>query len=147
MNRLEDFAKNGNPLYPNTGRDAIIGATKIGTSKYTYSGPYKNPDITQDPSSQYSVNHTNAKADATTPFNGKGTADGVVGGNYSAAENYLGGSTEDINGVPSQAGSGRNQALTNNNATWGFGPTTLGYQTYKDQAPTLQAGGGQVIIV
>ena len=43
---LEHYAIYGNPIYPGTGRLAIIGQTRVGTGKYTYQGPYKNPTIT-----------------------------------------------------------------------------------------------------
>jgi hypothetical protein len=47
---LEDYAINGNPLYPGSGRLALINQTAIGTGKYTFQGPYKNPQIlTQTP--------------------------------------------------------------------------------------------------
>ena len=47
----------------------------------------------------YSATHTNAKSDETTPKNGKGT--GVF------LDTSNGGSSEDINGIASAAGSGR----------------------------------------
>jgi hypothetical protein len=149
MNKLEEFAKYGNVDNGGLGRDALIGVTKIGTAKYTYKGPYKNSEITGDVNGQYGATHTNAIADATSPYNGKGTGQGydVTAQKFAAIENYNGGSYEDINGAIDQIGSGRKAALINNNATWGYGPKELGFETYKQKAPTISSGGGQRTIV
>ena len=56
-----------------------------------------------DNNNNYSATHTNAKADETTPVHGKGT------GVYLDTAN--GGSSHDINGVASAAGSGRIQNI------------------------------------
>lgn len=141
---LENYAINGNPLYPGTGRLAIINQTKVGTGKYNYQGPYKNPIFTNNPNSSYSINHTNARADSLSPYNGKGTADGISNGVYAAITNYGGGSVEDINGVPSQAGSGRNPQVTLNAGTWGYGPSQIAGDDYMH--PNTSGNIGQVII-
>ena len=70
-------------------------------------------------SNEYTATHTRAVADTQTPAQGKGT------GTFLDIENYKGGSSNDIDGNPSVAlGSGRNPALANNLATWGYGPTS-----------------------
>ena len=141
---LENFAINGNPLYPGSGRLALIQQTRIGTGKYTFQGPYKNPQITGNLNDQYAATNTNALADTLSPFNGRGTGQGVVNGIYAAITNYAGGNTEDINGVPSQAGSGRNQEITLNAATWGYGPSVIAGSNYV--SPNTAANIGQIII-
>ncbi len=141
---LENYAINGNPLYPGSGRLAIIGQTKIGNTKYTFQGPYKNPEITGSQSSQYGLTNTNAVADTLSPFNGKGTGDGVTNGVFAAKNNYKGGNIEDINGVASQPGSGRNPQLTNNASTWGYGPSVVAGSNYV--APNMSGNRGQVVI-
>ena len=147
MDKLEFYAKNGNPNNGGLGRDALIGITKVGTGK-VYSGPYKNGDITGDENSQYNISHTNAKSDQSTPSYGKGTGDGVTpDGEFTAIENYNGGSHEDRFGVVEHLGSGRQAMIAANDAKWGYGPHGLGLQTYKDKAPTITPTGGQVIIV
>jgi hypothetical protein len=141
---LEFYALNGNPIYPGTGRLAIINQSSVGLGKYTYQGPYKNQVISNNPSTEYSVNHTNAVSDTTSPYNGKGTGNGVTNGVYGAINNYAGGSIEDINGVPSQQGSGRNPQVTLNAGTWGYGPTQIAGSNYI--MPNTSANIGQVII-
>lgn len=138
---LEYYAINGNPIYPGTGRMAIIQQTKIGTTKYKYTS-YKNPDITGNPDDEYNVNHTNALADTQTPYNGKGTGDGVQLGMFAAIENYNGGSIEDINGTTSQAGSGRNPQIRLNAGTWGYGPDVVAGSRYV--SPDTSKNSGQV---
>ncbi len=138
---LEYYAINGNPIYPGSGRMAIIQQTKIGTTKYKYSS-YKNPEITGNVNDKYTINHTNALADNETPYNGKGTGDGVSLGMYAAIENYKGGSTEDINGTTSQAGSGRNQQIQLNAGTWGYGPDIVAGSRYV--SPNTTKNSGQV---
>jgi len=127
---LEQFAINGNPIYPGTGRLAIMNVSHVGTNKYTYYGPYKNSQITGNPNTEYSVNHTNAISDNTSPYNGKGTGNGVTNGVYGAINNYAGGSIEDRNGVPSQVGSGRNPQIILNAGTWGYGPSPIAGSNY-----------------
>ena len=141
---LEFYAINGNPLYPGTGRLAIINQSRIGTGKYAFQGPYKNPQISNNPNSAYGVNNTNALADSLSPYNGRGTGDGVSNGVYGAINNYAGGNIEDINGVASQAGSGRNPQITLNAGTWGYGPSQVAGSNYT--TPNTAANVGQVII-
>jgi hypothetical protein len=141
---LENYAINGNPLYPGSGRIAIIGQTKIGTGKYAFQGPYKNPDITGNINDKYGAGNTNALADNLSPYNGRGTGDGVTLGIYGAATNYAGGNVEDINGVASQAGSGRNPQIILNAATWGYGPSVIAGGDYV--APDMSLNIGQVVI-
>jgi len=141
---LEDYAINGNPLYPNTGRLAIINQSAIGTGKYAFQGPYKNPDITGNVNDKYGVNNTNALADSLSPYNGRGTGDGVTNGVYGAIQNYNGGNTEDINGVVTSVGSGRNQQVVLNAGTWGYGPSVIAGSDYEQ--PDTSGNIGQVIL-
>jgi hypothetical protein len=141
---LENYAINGNPIYPGTGRLAIIQQTRIGTGKYTFQGPYKNPQITGNLNDVYGATNTNALADNLSPYNGRGTGDGVTNGVYAAITNYAGGNIEDINGVASYAGSGRNQEVTLNAATWGYGPSAIAGSNYV--IPNTAGNVGQVII-
>jgi hypothetical protein len=141
---LEFYALYGNSIYPGTGRLAIINQSSVGMGKYNYQGPYKNQVLSNNPSTEYSVNHTNAVSDTTSPYNGKGTGNGVTNGVYGAINNYAGGSIEDINGVPSQQGSGRNPQITLNAGTWGYGPTPIAGSNYIQ--PNTSANIGQVII-
>lgn len=141
QSQLEYYAINGRTEYPGSGRMAIIQQTKIGTTKYQYTS-YKNPLITGNPNDMYSVTHTNAISDNETPYNGKGTGDGVSLGMYSAIENYGGGSIEDINGAVSQPGSGRNPQIRLNAGTWGYGPDAIAGSRYV--APDTSKNTGQV---
>jgi len=141
---LEFYAINGNTLYPNSGRLSIIQQTKIGTAKYNFQGPYKNPQITGNVNDAYGVTSTNAMADSLSPFNGRGTGDGVSNGVYAAITNYNGGNTEDINGVASVPGSGRDPQVTLNAGLWGYGPTPIAGSDYVH--PNTSANIGQVII-
>jgi len=138
---LEYYAIHGHPDVPGSGRDAITNSTKIGGTKYTFT-PYKNPDVTGNPNDEYSVNHTRALADQLTPYNGKGTADGISQGTYQAIFNYNGGSSDDIYGTPEQQGSGRNKQVILNAATWGYGPSVIAGSVYV--APDTSANKGQV---
>jgi hypothetical protein len=83
-------------------------------------------------------------ADNLSPYNGRGTGNGVTNGVYGAINNYNGGNTEDINGVPSQAGSGRNSQVILNAGTFGYGPTAIAGSNYI--TPNTSANIGQVII-
>jgi hypothetical protein len=141
---LEFYAINGNPLYPGTGRLAIINQSKIGTGKYAFQGPYKNPQITGNVNDQYGLTNTNAVADQTSPYLGRGTGDGVSLGIYGAISNYEGGNTEDINGTIGVAGSGRNPQVTLNAGTWGYGPYQVAGSNYI--TPDTSSNVGQVII-
>lgn len=100
---------------------------------------YKN-DV---PANQYSVNHTRAITDAQTPNAGRGT------GRYLDIDNYGAGLDWDKQGNPNQgtvvgAGIGRNQSMTLNSATWGYGPAGLNMTNY--QYPNMALNVGQVII-
>jgi len=150
---LEHYAINGNPNpgsgpYAGLGRLQLITQTKVGTGKYVYAGPYKNPKITGNVNDKYSTTHTNALADATSPYNGKGTGDGITSGNYAAITNYAGGGYEDIKGQdPSQAsiagaGAGRNKQITINAGIWGYGPSAIAGNNYI--SPNTSANIGQV---
>jgi hypothetical protein len=146
---LEYYAINGNPNigsgpYAGLGRLQLIQQTKIGTGKYVFSGPYKNPQITGNANDVYTATHTNARADATTPYNGKGTGDGITLGVYAAINNYAGGSTEDINGVPTSVGSGRVPQISYNASNWGYGPSAVAGSNYI--SPNTSGNIGQVII-
>lgn len=141
---LEDYAINGNPLYPGSGRLALINQTAIGTGKYTFQGPYKNPQITGNANDSYSDTNTNALADNLSPYNGRGTGDGVSQGVFGAINNYAGGNIEDRFGVPSLPGSGRNPQITLNAATWGYGPNQIAGSNYI--APNTSQNIGQVVI-
>jgi len=141
---LEFYAINGNTLYPNTGRISIIQQTKIGTTKYNFNGPYRNPAITGNPNDAYGVTNSKALADSVTPFNGRGTGDGISNGVYAAINNYTGGNTEDINGAASMPGSGRDPQVTLNAGLWGYGPTPIAGTDYTK--PNTSANRGQVII-
>lgn len=145
QSQLEHYAINGNAsVNGGLGRPVLTNQTKIGTGKYAFAGPYKNSIITGNANDEYGVNNTNALADSATPYNGKGTGDGVVLGEFGAITNYLGGSTEDINGIDSLVGSGRNQQITLNQSIWGYGPIQLGGEDYT--TPDTSANVGQVII-
>ena len=141
---LEYYAINGNTLYPGSGRLAIIGQTKIGNTKYAFQGPYKNPLLSGSINTQYGLTHTNAIHDNTSPYNGRGTGDGVTQGVYAAINNYNGGNVEDINGVGSQPGSGRNPQVTLNAGLWGYGPVVIAGGNYV--APNMAGNIGQVVI-
>lgn len=145
---LEQFAINGNPMYPGSGRIANINTSFIGTTKYAFQGPYKNPVITGNANDKYSVTHTNAISDSLSPYNGKGTGDLIDMVNtyngVTARANYNGGSIEDRLGVPSQPGSGRSPQITNNAALWGYGPSAVAGSDYI--APNTSQNIGQVVI-
>ena len=141
---LENYAINGNPMYPGTGRLAIINQSKIGTTKYAFQGPYKNPEITGNLNDAYGLTNTNALADSDSPYNGRGTGDGLSLGIYGAITNYNGGNTEDINGALSVPGSGRNSQVTLNAGTWGYGPYQISGADCTH--PNTSANLGQVII-
>ena len=145
---LEYFAINGRPEYAGSGRIANLGTTFIGTGKYAFQGPYKNPVISGNANSKYSLTHTNAVSDSLSPYNGKGTGDSIdVTNTYlgvTARHNYAGGSIEDRSGVPSQPGSGRNPQITNNASLWGYGPSVIAGSDYTH--PNTSQNVGQVII-
>lgn len=144
QSKLEMYAINGHPSYPGTGRIANLGYTSIGKTKYAFKGPYKNPEITGNAGDAYGVTNTNALADTESPYNGRGTGDGISQGVYGAIHNYNGGNTEDINGVLGQNGTGRNSQIALNIGTWGFGPNELGGSSYS--APDMSLNLGQVNI-
>ena len=141
---LEFYAINGNTLYPGSGRLAIINQSAIGTSKYAFQGPYKNPQITGNVGDAYGLTNTNAISDPTSPYNGRGTGDGITQGIYGAITNYAGGNVEDINGTLGVNGSGRNSQVTLNAGTWGYGPSQVAGSDYV--TPNTALNVGQVII-
>lgn len=145
---LEYYAINGNPMYPGSGRIANINVSYIGTNKYAYAGPYKNPTITGNQNDKYGATHTNAVSDSTSPYNGKGTGDQIDMGNsyngIAARHNYNGGSVEDRLGAVSLPGSGRNPQITNNAALWGYGPSAIAGSNYTH--PNTSQNVGQVTI-
>jgi hypothetical protein len=141
---LEFYAINGNTLYPGSGRLAIIQQSAIGTAKYAFQGPYKNPQITNNVNDAYGATNTNALADNQSPYNGRGTGDGIVQGIYGAITNYAGGNVEDINGTLGVNGSGRNPQVTLNAGTWGYGPSQIAGADYT--SPNTALNIGQVII-
>ena len=89
---------------------------------------------------EYTATHTRALSDQTTPVYGKGS------GQFLDIENYGGvGGDWDINGNQANSqGSGRSPLLSNNNSTWGYGPTQLAMVPY--QHPNTSLNIGQVII-
>jgi hypothetical protein len=141
---LEFYAINGNTLYPGSGRLAIINQSAIGTGKYAFQGPYKNPQITGNVNDKYGATNTNAITDLQSPYNGRGTGDGISQGIYGAITNYNGGNVEDINGTLGVNGSGRNSQVTLNAATWGYGPSQVAGDDYT--LPNTSLNIGQVII-
>ena len=78
-----------------------------------YKQDWTAPNNTTD---NYSVLHTRALSDTTTPVYGKGT--GVF------LDTTNGGGEYDINGNPSILGSGRNNAIIINTSQWSYGPAT-----------------------
>jgi len=141
---LENYAINGHPLYPGSGRLAIIQQTKIGSTKYVFQGPYKNPQITGNASDSYGINNTNALTDDKSPYNGRGTGDGVINGTYQASTNYNGGNIEVKLGAIVVDGSGRNSQISLNAGIWGYGPSQIAGAKYV--TPDMAGNVGQVII-
>ena len=78
----------------------------------------------------YSATHTRALADDLTPIHGKGT--GIF------LDTNNGGGDIDINGNPTEGGSGRLAAFANNGSTWGYTP----YSYYEH--PDTSGNIGQV---
>jgi hypothetical protein len=78
-----------------------------------YKQNWTTPNNTTD---NYSVLHTRALSDTTTPIYGKGT------GLFLDTSN--GGGDYDINGSVNYAGSGRLNAILINTASWSYGPAT-----------------------
>ena len=72
--------------------------------------------LASNTTNNYSVLHTRALSDTTTPVYGKGTS------KFLDTEN--GGGEYDINGNVNYAGSGRLSAIIINTAQWSYGPTT-----------------------
>lgn len=145
---LEKFAIYGNPQYGSSGRLWLINQTKIGTGKYPFRGPYKNPAITNNAGDKYTATHTNALSNTNSPFNGKGTGNQIdVTNTYNgvtARNNYNGGNEEDRLGVASQPGSGRNPQIIANAGLWGYGPQAIAGGRYL--APNMSQNTGQVVI-
>jgi hypothetical protein len=95
---------------------AAIAQRAILTTPNSYKQDWNNPTNVND---QYSPTHTRALADTTTPEYGKGT------GGFLDTNNYNAGGEFDKNGYPSILGSGRNNAIIQNQAQWGYGPTQV----------------------
>ena len=83
---------------------------------------------------QYTSTHTRALSDVKTPEAGRGTGQNLD------SENYAAGTRTDIQGNPTLPGSGRNPAMANNQATWGYSPK----QVYTK--PDTTGNNGQVNI-
>lgn len=141
---LEYYAINGNPMYPGSGRMALINQSAIGTGKYAFQGPYKNPEISGNVNDSYGPTNTNAVSDSQSPYNGRGTGDGISQGIFGAITNYDGGNQEDKFGSLLYAGSGRNSQVTLNAGVWGYGPSQIAGNNY--QIPDTGLNVGQVII-
>jgi len=92
------------------------------------------------PANEYTATHTRALSDNTTPIYGKGS------GQFLDINNYAGvGGDWDINGNQANSvGSGRNQEMSLNSSTWGYGPAGLSMTNY--QHPNTSLNLGQVII-
>lgn len=88
----------------------------------------------------YTATHTRALSDTTTPIYGKGS------GQFLDIYNYGGvGGDWDINGNQANSvGSGRNQELTLNASTWGYGPSQVAGSNYT--SPNTALNIGQVVI-
>ena len=95
---------------------AAIAQRAILTTPNNYKQDWNNP---QNNNNQYSPTHTRALSDTATPVYGKGTGGFLDTGNYGAGGEY------DKNGNPSILGSGRNNAIIQNQAQWGYGPTKV----------------------
>jgi hypothetical protein len=96
----------------------------------------------QATANEYTATNPYAISDNTSRVFGKGS------GKFLDIENYAGvGGLLDVQGnqtATNGLGSGRNQALSLNGSTWGYGPTELGFQNYK--APNTSLNVGQVSI-
>ena len=106
---------------------AAIAQRAILTTPNPYKQDWNSPSSVND---QYSPTHTRALSDTLTPEYGKGTGQFLDTGNYNA------GAESDKNGNPTIIGSGRNNAIIQNQATWGYGPT----QNYTIPNTTGNAG-------
>lgn len=95
---------------------AAIAQRALLTTPNSYKQNWNAP---QNTSNQYSPTHTRALSDTATPIYGKGT------GGFLDTENYSAGGEYDKNGNPAILGSGRNNAITQNQAKWGYGPTKV----------------------
>ncbi len=95
---------------------AAIAQRAILTTPNSYRQDWNTPSNVNN---QYSPTHTKALADTTTPIYGKGTGGFLDTGNYNAGGEF------DKNGNPSILGSGRNNAIIQNQAQWGYGPTQV----------------------
>jgi hypothetical protein len=95
---------------------AAIAQRATLTTPNNYKQDWNNP---QSNDTQYSPMHTRALSDTITPVYGKGTGGFLDTSNYSAGGEY------DKNGTPAIIGSGRNNALIQNQAKWGYGPTKV----------------------
>ena len=92
------------------------------------------------PANEYTATHTRAVSDNNTPIYGKGS------GGFLDIDNYGGvGGDWDINGNQTNSvGSGRNQEMSLNNATFGYGPAGLNMVPYKH--PDTSKNLGQVTL-
>jgi hypothetical protein len=88
---------------------------------------------------KYSAIHTRALSDQTTPVYGKGSGEFLDINNYDGV-----GGQFDVIGTQTQAGSGRNQQITLNAVTWGYGPNQIAGSYYTQ--PNTSLNVGQVII-
>ena len=95
---------------------AAIAQRAMLTTPNSYKQDWNNPSNVNN---QYSPTHTRALADTVTPEYGKGT------GGFLDTSNYNAGGEFDKNGNPSILGSGRNSAMIQNQAQWGYGPTNV----------------------
>jgi hypothetical protein len=97
---------------------------------------YNNIDATN----QYGATHTRAISDKNSPIHGKGS------GQFLDIYNYGGvGGDWDKNGNQAiSIGSGRDQEIILNAATWGYGPTAIAGTSYTQ--PNMSLNIGQVII-
>ena len=147
---LEYYAINGQD--PSQASIAGLGLGRlplINTTYLYYQASFKNPVLTGNANDKYSPMHTNALADTLTPKRGKGTADGIWLGNYTARYNYAGGDDFDINGQdPSQGsiagtGIGRNQTFGINQGLWGY--VAINQPSWYT-TPDTSANIGQVVI-
>ena len=93
---------------------AAIAQRAILISPNSYKQDWNSPSSVND---QYSPTHTRALSDTITPIYGKGTGGFLDTGNYNAGGEF------DRYGNPTIMGSGRNNAIIQNQAQWGYGPT------------------------
>ena len=120
--KLEDFAVNGNPAIPGSGRNKLLA-----------NNVYND---TED-ANNYNASNSRAISDQQTPIHGKGTGAGTIEGAV-----LSGGGDEDINGNVNVPGSGRIKLMATNT----FNPTNNYMDTFPGVSPTsgivdITAGG------